>query len=137
MVENIEDASWSFWPMAKNGDVYLASRDTLVIISSNGTIRNKIPINNLSPPMVFSTGGDTIFFYTGGYLTTPGSLNAADLNGNIHWSYDFAVLNWGIPLVDNQNKVYLFGTDSLWTYYLYCIKPNGEDYHFICRHTIN
>lgn len=126
MVENIQDGFWPSWPMAKNGDIYLGINDTLIIISQTGFIKSKKFIPDLSPPMAFSTGGDTIFFYTGGFANTSGSLNAADLNGNIYWSYNFAILNWGIPVIDNQNKVYVFGADSQWTYYLSCIKPNGE-----------
>lgn len=116
--------------MAKNGDLYVSTLDTLIIISSDGNIKERINVPDISPPIAFSTGGDTIYFTTGGPMTSgrTGALNGADLNGNIYWSYNFAGNNWGIPLVDNNNKIYVFGTDSIYigNYFLYCIKPNGE-----------
>ncbi len=117
---------WPFHSIAKNGDLYIGVGDTLFIISSEGGIKNKITIPDLIPGMVFSTGGDTMYFWTGGFNNRPGALNASDLNGNIYWSYEFATHNWGIPLVDNANKIYVFGTDSLYYKdYLYCINPDG------------
>jgi len=121
------NANWRFHPMAKNGDIYLAIGDTLVIISPIGAIKNKIPILHLCPPIVFSTGGDTMFFKTGGLSEQPGNINASDLQGNIYWTHHFAFHNWGIPLVDNSNKVYVFGSDSInpANRFLYCFNPDG------------
>src|SRR5690606_33209249 len=92
--------------------------DSLVIISIDGSFQ-RVYISGISPPMTFSAGGDTIFFITGGFNLRPGAINAADLNGNIHWSYNFTTTNWGIPLVDNSNRVYLFGTG-----------PDDDGHHF-------
>jgi len=126
-LENIWANFWPFHPLAKNGDLYVTLSDTLVIISPAGMVKSRITIPDLSPGLVFSTGGDTIFFTTGGLDNRPAALNAADLAGNILWSYNFATKNWGIPLVDNQNKIYVFGTDTITSdnFYLYSINPNG------------
>jgi hypothetical protein len=35
---------WPFYAMAKNGDLYIALLDTMVIIASDGTIKNSIYI---------------------------------------------------------------------------------------------
>jgi len=49
------------------------------------------------------------------------------LNGDSLWSYEFDTHNLGTPLVDNSNKVYVFGTDSAAynNFYLYSINANG------------
>ena len=72
-----------------------------------------------------------MFVETGGkYIGNPGgSLDATDLKGNIYWSYKFGRLGWGIPMVDNQNNVYVFGSDIaefINANFLYCIKPDGK-----------
>lgn len=77
---------------------------------------------------IFSTGGDTIFYFTGGAdITEPGPLNAEKLDGELIWSYNFATHNLGAPMVDNLNKIYVFGTDSTAAnnFFLYSINPDG------------
>jgi outer membrane protein assembly factor BamB len=120
--------AYRFRPIDKYGDLYFFYTDTLIIISPSGNIKNKIPIPYLNPPLVFSIGGDTIFFKTGGIFEQPGNLNAADLEGNIYWSHHFAFHNWGIPLVDNNNKIYVFGSDSVNQNdrFLYCFNLDGS-----------
>jgi outer membrane protein assembly factor BamB len=115
--------------IAKNHDLYIPGYDTLWILDHSGFVKNKVSIPDLQNLSIsFSTGGDTIFYYTGpGLYPYPGSLNAATLNGDLLWSYDFATNNQGAPLVDNQNKIYVFGTDSIapLNKYIYCINPDG------------
>lgn len=117
---------WPFYVVDKIGNLYVAIVDTLIVVSPAGEIINRIFVSNISPPMAFSIGGDTLFFYTGGTNLLPGALIASDINGNIYWSYDFEILNWGIPLIDNANNIYVFGSDSQSTSYLNRIKSNGE-----------
>lgn len=122
------------WPhcyitLSKNGDLYVPSEDTLLIIDPIGVVKERRTINGLKGrAFIFSTGGDTVFYFTGGGdVSNPGSLNAALLNGDLLWSYEFATHNLGAPLIDNSNKVYVFGTDSAAfnNFYLYSINPNG------------
>ena len=114
--------------LAKSGNLYIPQYDTLLIMDKYGNVQKLVEIIDLTRIAVsFSTGGDTIFYFTGGNSLNPGSLQAANLNGELLWSYDFANHNWGTILVDNQNKCYVFGTDSIapGNRYLYCIKPDG------------
>jgi outer membrane protein assembly factor BamB len=119
-----------YMTLAKNGDLFIPSADTLVIIYPNGSLKEKRTINGLKGrSVIFSTGGDTIFYFTGGgNLYDSGAVNAASLNGTLLWSYKFATHNLGTPLVDNSNNVYVFGTDTNTSNlnYLYCIKANGN-----------
>jgi hypothetical protein len=118
-----------FYPVAKNGDIYVALVDEIVVVSPEGIIKDTLYIPDVSPQIVFSVGGDTIYFTTGGPITSgnPGAIDAANLQGNTIWSYSFAGNNWGVPLVDNLNKIYVFGTDSNTTQnrYLNCFNPDG------------
>jgi outer membrane protein assembly factor BamB len=118
-----------FYPIAKNGDIYVAQIDELLVVSTEGNIKDTLSIPDISPAIAFSTEGDTIYLTTGGSSSgeMPGALNAVNLEGNIYWKYNFSRINWGIPLVDNQNKIYVFGRDSISQVnnYLYCIKPDG------------
>jgi outer membrane protein assembly factor BamB len=115
--------------LAKNGDLYIPSADTMVIIDKYGIVKEKRTIEGLKGRgFMFSTGGDTVFYFTGGGgLFDAGAINAANLNGDLLWSYEFATHNLGTPLIDNQNKIYVFGKDLVPPnyYYLYCIKRDG------------
>jgi outer membrane protein assembly factor BamB len=118
-----------YMTLSRNGDLYVPSADTLLIIEPSGTIKEKRTIEGLKGrSIIFSTGGDTVFYFTGGGdQSNPGFLNAALLNGDLLWSFDFDTHNLGTPLVDNSNKVYVFGTDNAIfnNFYLYSINPNG------------
>lgn len=118
-----------YMTIAKNGDLYVPSGDTLVIIDPGGIVKEKRTIEGLKGrSFIFSTGGDTIFYFTGGGdITEPGSLNAEKLDGELIWSYNFATHNLGAPMVDNLNKIYVFGTDSTAAnnFFLYSINPDG------------
>jgi outer membrane protein assembly factor BamB len=129
----LQNVLWG-WPhcyitFSKNGDLYVPSSDTLLIIDPIGVIKERRIINELKGrSFVFSSGGDTVFYFTGGGdISNPGSLNAALLNGTLLWSYEFDTHNLGTPLVDNSNKVYVFGTDiaAYNNFYLYSINPSG------------
>jgi outer membrane protein assembly factor BamB len=129
----LQNAIWG-WPhcyitLSKNGDLFVPSSDTLLIIDPGGIIKEKRTIEELKGrAFVFSTGGDTVFYFTGGGdQSNPGSLNAALLNGDLLWSYEFDTHNLGTPLVDNSNKVYVFGTDNVAynNFYLYSINSDG------------
>ena len=87
-----------YMTLAKNGDLYLPSSDTLVIIDKFGSIKKKKTISGLKgTPFIFSTGGDTIFYFTGGGdLDDSGAINASNLSGDIFWSYPFATHNGGL-----------------------------------------
>ncbi|MDR3665999.1 MAG: PQQ-binding-like beta-propeller repeat protein [Ignavibacteriaceae bacterium] len=122
---NIWADFWPQYPIDKSGFIYVPIKDTICVVSSEGNIKKKIFLPNISPALSFSIGGDTIFATTGGVVSKTGSLAAMDLNGNILWTRSFPHHNSGVPLVDNQNKIYVFGADSSYNYYLYCIKPNG------------
>jgi hypothetical protein len=121
--------SWFEFYLDKEGNIYLPGNDTLRVISPSG-IMKKIFFPKISPSLSFSVGGDTIFAITGGPTgqLLPGSLKASDLNGNIYWSFNLEGISWGIPLVDNQNNIYFFGSDTLFSNqdYLFCIKPDGS-----------
>ena len=117
--------------MDKMSNLYLPVVDTLQIIPQSGASVLLIPIKGLCPRgIVFSPSGDTIYFYSGvtqiGYS---GALNAADLQGNLFWSFNPGLNNWGIPVIDNLNKVYVFGRDTtLSKNFLYSINSDGTVY---------
>jgi len=101
----------------------------MVIIDSSGAIKEKRTIEGLKGrSYVFSTGGDTVFYFTGGGGEfVPGNLNASTINGDSLWSYEFASHNLAAPVVDNSNRVYVFGKDTEPPnkFFLYCIGPDG------------
>ncbi len=109
----------------KKGNLYIPGQDTLRIVSPSGNV-NKIYFPNLSTALSFSFGGDTMFVVTGDQWNS-GAMNACDLTGKVYWSYNLESVDWGTPVVDNQNNVYFFGGDSLngGSANLYCIKPDG------------
>lgn len=111
-------------PMDKNGNIYAPVKDTLCVISPEGFISKKFYIPQIGSGLSFSIGGDTIYVLIGPPLKM-GNLIALDLSGNKLWTYTFPYHNAGIPLVDNQNKIYVFGADYNLSYYLYCLKPDG------------
>ncbi len=115
--------------LSKNGDLYVPSADTVVIIDPSGGIKEKRIIEGLKGrSYIFSTGGDTVFYFTGGGGEfVPGNLNASTINGDLLWSYEFASHNLGTPVVDNLNRVYVFGKDIEPPnhFFLYCIGPDG------------
>jgi hypothetical protein len=123
----VQGSSIEFY-LDKAGNIYLPVFDTLRVISPQGDMK-KYYYPGITASLSFSIGGDTMFAVTTEIPTQGinGAINATDLQGNIYWSFKFAQMSIGIPMVDNQNNVYVFGTDSSWSLknYLYCIKPDG------------
>lgn len=119
---NTWTGSWIESYLDKAGNIYLPGNDTLRVISPSGIMR-KIFFPKISHSLSFSVGGDTIFAITGGPngQILPGALTASDLNGNIYWSFNLGGISWGIPLVDNQNNIYFFGSDTLFSGHDYFI----------------
>jgi len=57
------------------------------------------------------------------YYIPSGGLNAATMEGELLWSYSLGN-NSGVPVVDNNNKIYLYGSQS-GSRFLFSIKPDG------------
>jgi outer membrane protein assembly factor BamB len=114
----------------KNSNIYDTWIDTLFVIDS----KNGLVIDSFYTPkiagteVVFSTGGDTIFYWSGRLHTEdPKFLNAISLSGVHLWSTEFFVgsHSYGPLAVDNENHIYLYASDSPFDQYLYCINPDG------------
>jgi hypothetical protein len=115
-----------FIPVAKNYNIYLPLLDTLYIIEpENGNVIDSVFIPNIVNDIVFSVGGDTIFYFSGRIFTQdPKKLEASSINGEHLWSFEISH-NYGTPLVDNNNKIYIFARETPADRFLYCINPNG------------
>jgi sugar lactone lactonase YvrE len=126
-VSNISVGHISQAPLDKNANLYVSLWDTLMVISPGGFVLKRITFPQIIGYLSFSTGGDTIFALTGRTFDSrlPGYLTALDLNGNVLWNYSFPYHNGGIPLVDNQNRIYVLGADSAQKSFLFCVNPNG------------
>ncbi len=99
-----------------------------ILEPQNGNVIDSVYIPNIVDDIVFSTGGDTIFYFTGRIQSQdPKALNAASLQGEHLWSVEFSVsrANRGSPVVDNNNKIYVFAAETPVDKFLYCINPNG------------
>ena len=116
--------------VGKNNYLYLPFLDTLYILEpENGNIIDSVNIPYISETeIVFSVGGDTIFYISGRLFTQdPKAINAATINGEILWSVEFDSHNWGTPVVDNNNRVYVYGSEDYANLFLYCINPDGTN----------
>ncbi|MBE0572404.1 MAG: PQQ-binding-like beta-propeller repeat protein [Ignavibacteriaceae bacterium] len=119
-----------FIPIGKDYNLYMPFIDTLYILEPlSGNTINSIPAPNITDhDIVFSTGGDTIFYFTGRIFTTDSKkLNATTVWGEHLWSVEFHwnTHNRGTPVVDNENRIYIFAEDTPSDKFLYCINPNG------------
>jgi outer membrane protein assembly factor BamB len=117
-------------PVGKNHNLYLHWIDTLFVVEpENGNIIDSIYTPKISDTeVVFSTGGDTIFYFSGLIQTPdPKALNAITLQGEYLWSIELYnyTHSWGTPLVDNANRIYFYATDNLSEQFLCCVNPNG------------
>ena len=119
-------------PIAKNGDIYITWFDTLFVLQpENGNIIDTLYSflsDIIDGDLVFSAGGDTIFYFTGRIFTEePKKLNAATKDGEHLWSIEFETFtaNRGTPLVDNANRIYVYSADTSINEFLYCINPDG------------
>ncbi len=118
-----------FIPVSKNHNIYLPLLDTLYIIEpTNGNTIDSIYVPNIVNDIVFSTGGDTIFYFTGRIQTADiKTLDAATKDGEHLWTIEFCVChaNRGTPIVDNENRIYIFAAETPSDKFLYSINPNG------------
>ncbi len=117
-------------PVAKNHNMFLHWIDTLFVVEpENGEIIDSIYTPYISDTeIVFSTGGDTIFYFSGRIQTLdPKAINAVTVQGEHLWSFELNTFthSWGTPIVDNQNKIYFYASDSSANQYLFCLNPNG------------
>lgn len=105
--------------VAKNKNIYIPWVDTLYVLEpENGNVIDSLYLPEIyGKEIVFSTGGDTIFY------VPSGGINASTIDGELLWSYSLGN-NSGVPVVDNNNKIYLYGSQS-GNRFLYCINPNG------------
>lgn len=120
--------------IAKNGNLYLSERNRLIILDDNGdTIKDTTISNFATRTFLFSVGGDTIYFIN--YDDNDNqTLKAADLDLNIFWSVDIYSTKQGIPIIDNNNKIYVYTRDGPSECYLKCFSPDGSvDWQFPFR----
>ncbi len=113
--------------VAQNHNLYLPWIDTLYVLEpQNGTIIDAISSPFINPTeVIFSVGGDTIYYYSGSMATGEfQKLNAITLQGDKLWSFEIAH-NFGTPVVDNQNRIYIFAAETPANRFLYCINPDG------------
>lgn len=114
--------------VGKNNYLYLPRFDYLYILEpENGNIIDSLNLPYISgTEIVFSVGGDTIFYISGRLFTQdPKAVNAATINGELLWSVEFDSHNWGTPVVDNNNRVYVYGSEDYANLFLYCVNPDG------------
>src|SRR5690606_8405883 len=85
-----------------------------IVEPQNGLILDSVYVPYISDNIVFSTGGDTIYFFTGRYGTQDlKKLNAYSVHGEHIWSVNFRLgsHNYGVPLVDNSNRIYIYAAE--------------------------
>jgi hypothetical protein len=114
----------------KNFNLYMPWLDTLYILEPvNGDIIDTILTPGIRDhDIVFSTGGDTIYYFSGRIQTQdPKKLNAMSLQGENLWSIEFSVAraNRGTPVIDNNNKIYIFAAETPADKFLYSVNPDG------------
>jgi hypothetical protein len=111
--------------VAKNHDIYLRWLDSLYILEpENGTIIDSINTPHIYADIVFSTGGDTIYYFSGIQPSHPKKINAVTIQGEHLWSLEIAH-NYGTPVVDNNNRIYIFAAETPANKFLYCLNPDG------------
>ncbi|HMN17878.1 MAG TPA: T9SS type A sorting domain-containing protein [Ignavibacteriaceae bacterium] len=112
----------------KFGNFYIPITDTIIVISSDGSSERKIPWAGVYlRGIMFSPTGDTMYFKDESrQFGWTGNLKSTDLEGNVNWSFNPGIINWGLPLIDNQNNVYVLGRDTtLEQNFLFAISPSG------------
>jgi outer membrane protein assembly factor BamB len=110
-----------YYSITRDSKLVIPWSDSIFILSSQtGSLLDSFYVPGvLAKELVFSTDGDTIFYII------PGALIALLLDGEILWSFSLGN-NSGIPIVDNINRVYLYGSQS-GSRYLFCINPDGSE----------
>lgn len=120
-----------FIAVGKDSNLYLPWFDTLYILEEqNGNIIDSLLVPDFgNHEIVFSTGGDTIYYFSGRIDTEdPKELIAATIQGDHLWSLEFCSLcltNRGTPVVDNDNRIYVFANETPFDKFLFCINPDG------------
>lgn len=131
---NNEKFTYTYWTryisLDKNGNIYLPLIDTLYVVEPlNGNIINSIYTPYIAnTEVVFSVGGDTLYFFSGRPFTSdPKAINALNTTGEHIWSVELYIHthSWGTPVVDNENRLYFYAADSSTKQFLYCVNPNG------------
>jgi len=113
----------------KSGKLYIPIKDTIVIISSEGSLLRKIVWPGIYlRGIMFSPSGDTMYFKDENRQTgTAGALKSTDLDGNINWSFNPGLVNWGLPLIDNNNTIYTLGRDTTIAQdFLFAVSATGD-----------
>lgn len=104
--------------MAKNGDLYVSTHaDSLLVIDTKtGEIKNKIylGVDGAGIPVSFTTDGENIVYVKGTATNFDNYMYLvfADLDGNEIWSRAFFSLVEYKPTLDNENNIYVVGTDT-------------------------
>jgi len=135
--------STRFVPIAKNFNLIISGFDTLYIVEpQNGIVLDSVQVPNLAEDnIVFSNGGDTIYFFTGRLGTQdPKKLNAYSVNGEHLWSVDFywSSHSKGVPVVDNSNRIYVFVTEDPGLSFLYRFNSEGSvNWKYEIRHGLS
>jgi hypothetical protein len=119
-----------FVPLAKNNNIYLPFSNYLFILEpQNGNIIDSFYTPYISSTeVVFSVGGDTVYYFSGRPFTNdPKAINAMSITGENLWSIELYIYthSWGTLVVDNVNRIYFYAADSSTNQFLYCVNPNG------------
>jgi hypothetical protein len=125
-----EGITYGGYPMisiAKNGNLYLSARNRFLLLDKGGNTIKDTLMSNFAPRVfLFSVGGDTVYFLNSDNNNNI-SLKAADLNLNVYWSINLTnIAPFGVPVIDNSNKIYLYTRDSLLNRYIRCYLPDGN-----------
>lgn len=121
-------SSTKFIPISKGSNLYIPWEDSVYILNkNNGSIIDCFYTPDIyDNDIVFSVGGDTIYFISGRMFSSDlRAINAVSSLGEFLWSIEFSHLNHGTPVVDNNNRLYIYGISNLNQGALYCINPNG------------
>jgi hypothetical protein len=131
---NNEKFTYTYWTryisLDKNGNIYLPLIDTLYVVEPfNGNIINSIYTPYIAnTEVVFSTGGDTLYYFSGRLFTSdPKAINAVSTSGEHLWSVELYIQthSLGTPVIDNGNRIYFYSSDSSNIHFLYCLNPDG------------
>ncbi len=111
------------------GNIYIPTNDTIFVISPVGNIVKKIPWFGIYwRGICFSPSGDTMYFKDENkQVGWAGALKSTNLDGNINWSFNPGIINWGLPLIDNQNNIYILGRDTVLSQnFLFAVSSSGN-----------
>ncbi|WKZ70289.1 MAG: PQQ-binding-like beta-propeller repeat protein [Melioribacteraceae bacterium] len=103
--------------ISKEGDLYVSTYlDSMLIIDTeDGRIKYKkyIGENLNANQFAFSVEGDKLFYVRAIRGSGDNSfVGCMDLEGNIIWEKEARYSSEGMPIVDNENNIYIIGADS-------------------------